>query len=402
MLFMNPDCARQRFGVRQSSAAFVEFGGSESARGLAQSKTWWRFGWSNGRRRQLWNFVLCLALLAICSVRANSQTASGDDLPSFQEVFSLIRSNLTGLTETELNRAAVLGLLGQLPIQVLLSSRANDDVALSGTNLVGRSAVFERTQAYIRLTGARPGAAQAFASAFDELRASNRLSGLVLDLRFAAGGDYAEAGAVADLFFSAEQPLIQWGGKAARSTVKTNAISLPVILLVNQRTAGAAEALAAVLRSGSKALIVGAPTAGQTHAFNEFPLSNGQRIGIAAGRIQIGEDQVLSEKGIAPDIQVNVSVAAEKMYLEDPFKALSATAGQSAGSNPPSGKAGAPQPAGRPRRDESSLLRQRQEDDGGSASPALVDSSVQSAVQDPALARALDVLKGLALARAPR
>ena len=35
--------SRQRFGVRQSSAAFGAFGGAESARGLAQSKTWRSF-----------------------------------------------------------------------------------------------------------------------------------------------------------------------------------------------------------------------------------------------------------------------------------------------------------------------------------------------------------------------
>ena len=34
------DVSRQRLGVRQSSAAFVASGGAESARGLAQSKTW--------------------------------------------------------------------------------------------------------------------------------------------------------------------------------------------------------------------------------------------------------------------------------------------------------------------------------------------------------------------------
>ena len=36
----NRGCARQRLGLRQPSAALVASGGSESARGLAQSKTW--------------------------------------------------------------------------------------------------------------------------------------------------------------------------------------------------------------------------------------------------------------------------------------------------------------------------------------------------------------------------
>ena len=39
----NRGCARQRFGVRQSSAALDASGDAESARGLEQSKTWRSF-----------------------------------------------------------------------------------------------------------------------------------------------------------------------------------------------------------------------------------------------------------------------------------------------------------------------------------------------------------------------
>lgn len=331
------------------------------------------------------SFVLFLGFfLSARPANPGEHAAGGPELPRFQEVYSLIGSNLSGLGEAELNRAAVLGLLHQLRTQVILMTNAPNGRPSSGTDSLSKTAIFERAYAYARLGGVRPGTAPAFLKAFDQLQSSNHLSGLVLDVRFASGDDYTEAGALADLFLSHEQPLLKWGDTALRSTDKTNAIALPVVLLVNHATAGASEALVAALRSAGIGLIVGSPTAGHTHAFKQFPLSQGHKIGIASGRIEVGKGQLLSEQGIAPDLLVKVSLESEKKYLENPFNTLVPTSG------------GAP----RLRRDESSLLRERrgEADEGAQAPPPQKEPASESIIQDPALARALDVLKGLAMA----
>ena len=111
--------------------------------------------------------------------------------------------------------------------------------------------------------------------AFQQLGATNKLKGLVLDLRYTSGKDYEAAAAVADLFVSKERPLLNWGKGIVRSSSKTDAIEVPVAVLVNGQTAGAAEALAAVLREAGSGLVLGSRTAGQAMIAEEFPLKNG-------------------------------------------------------------------------------------------------------------------------------
>lgn len=347
-------------------------------------------------------FIVGLLLIGAhpAATNADEHRTNTHEFPPFEEVYSLIRSNLSGVREAELNRLAVVGLLAQLRSQVLWMTNTSA-AASSGTGSVVKTAVFERSHAYVRLGDIRPGTARAFPASFDQLQASNKLSGLVLDLRFASGDDYAEAAALADLFLSSEQPLLRWGENALRSTAKTNAITLPVVMLMNQATSGASEALVAALRSTGVGLVVGSRSAGHTHAFKEFPLSYGQKIGIAAGRIEVGDGQSLSEHGITPDIEVRVSLEAEKNYLENPFNATGAASGRSLNTNATDRKPAEAEPVQRPRRDESSLLRQRREESDQSveAAAAVNERPAESVVQDPALARALDVLKGLALAK---
>src|SRR5256885_12274273 len=70
----------------------------------------------------------------------------------------------------------------------------------------------------------------------------------------------------ADRFLSREQPLLDWEEGSAHSTAKADAINVPVTVLVNQQTAGAAEALAAALRETDAAVLIGARSAGKVLA----------------------------------------------------------------------------------------------------------------------------------------
>jgi hypothetical protein len=216
--------------------------------------------------------------------------------------------------------------------------------------------------------------------------------------------DYAEAGAVADLFLSGGQPLLDWGAAAARSTAKTNALKLPVAVLVNRETAAAAEALAAVLRETGAGLVLGGNTAGRAMIAQEFPLKNGQRLRIATAGVKLGNGEVLSARGVKPDIEVAVSVEEEKAYLADPFVELPGTnllaAGTASGTNSvTNGTNRLP----RRRITEADLVRERREGFDFRTNPTVgvERESVREkpVVQDPVLARALDLIKGLAVVR---
>lgn len=334
-----------------------------------------------------------------CSVQwANGQASGAKDLAPLKEVYDLIRSNLSEVSEAELNRAAVLGLLDRLPTQVILATNVP-----AVATLVSKTVAFEDAFGYLRIAQVEGGLAKEIKSAYEQLRPKDKLSGLIVDLRFAGGQDYSAAAEAADLFFSTEQPLLKWGDSTTRSTAKSDAIRLPIALLVNKQTAGAAEALAAALRQAEIGLIIGSVTAGQARLFKEFTLSNGQRLRIAAGSMETGDGQVLSGKGLTPDIRISVSAEDEKAYLEDPYKVLPRLFAQSVrpnGTNELGGVFGANRVPRRPR-NESELVRMQregidldQEAMGPSREPA-----AKPVVNDPALARAIDFLKGVALVR---
>jgi hypothetical protein len=338
--------------------------------------------------------LLLLNLAGSFTLRGESTNAA----PDFREVYSLIREHLTEVDETELNRAAVQGLLSALSSKVSLVGPAESAPAQNGL-LVSKSSLFEGLIGYIRVNRVAEGLAQAVLQAWQELGSTNKLNGVVIDLRYAGGPDYAAAADTADLFSRKEQPLLDWGHGMVRSKEKTDAISLPLGVLVNRQTAGAAEALAAILREIGAGLIVGSRTAGQAMIAQEYPLKDGERLRIATAPMVLGDGSSLSSQGIQPDIVVEMAPSDERAYYEDPFKELSRT-GSLASTN--AGTPGAVNRARRPRFNEAELVRERR--DGASTEPDLAGrgESEKPVVRDPPLARALDFLKGLSVIRQTR
>src|SRR5204863_160496 len=104
------------------------------------------------------------------------------------------------------------------------------------------------------------------------------------------------------------------GKGLVRSKEKSDAISLPVATLVNGQTAGAAEALAAILRETGTALILGSKTAGHAMIAQDYPLKEGGRLRIATAPIQLGDGSALPLDGLKPDISVAVSPEDERQY----------------------------------------------------------------------------------------
>src|SRR5688572_9521627 len=180
----------------------------------------------------------------LCSACA---LGAASDTPDFKEVHELIRSN-AAVDEADLNRAAVEGLLDKLNSRAWLIDPAKSSYAETNVAPIGSSAIFDEHFGYVRIARVGPRLSEEFSSTLDKLSATNKLKGLVIDLRFATGSDYDAAAKVADRFLASEQPLLDWGKGFVKSTDKTNAFRDPVAILVNHYTTGAAEALAGVLR----------------------------------------------------------------------------------------------------------------------------------------------------------
>jgi len=323
--------------------------------------------------------------------------------PDFKEVYDLVRAHLPGMSSGDLNRAAIDGLCTGLRGKVSLVT----DQAVAQTNipLVIKSALLETDVAYVRVGRVDVGLAKPVGDAINALAATNKLKGVVLDLRQAIGDDYAAAAAVADLFLADVKPLLDWGDGLVKSQKKEDSINLPAAVLVNARTSGAAEALAAVLREAGAALILGTTTAGNAMISQEFKLSNGQRLRIATSPVKLGNGAAMSVQGLKPDIEVAVRPDVELVYLEDPYAVPggkgSLLAGNLSATNQTEDTNRTPR---RTRLTEADLVRARREGTNLDAgSPVARDAEPEKPlIRDPVLARAVDLLKGLAVVRQSR
>jgi C-terminal processing protease CtpA/Prc len=319
-----------------------------------------------------------------------------NETPDYKEVYDLIRQHVAGLSEAELNRAAVQGLVNALGPKVTLVT--NEVAESNGESSTVRSNLFEGDIAYLRIRTVADGLDQQIRNVCRPSDGTNKFKGLVLDLRYSSGDDYLAAAAAADLFVRKQQTLLFWGTKPVESKEKKDAITIPIAVLVNKHTAGAPEALAALMRQTGAGLILGGVTAGRAMIAQEFPLKNGERLRIATSPIVMGDGSSVSSHGLKPDIAVDVSSADERAYYADAFKVIPKT--NSAGSSLTNLAGTTNRNIRRPRFNEAELVRERREgatiDADDNEREAEPDKPV---VHDPVLARALDLLKGLAVVR---
>ncbi len=336
-------------------------------------------------------------------------TAATNATPDFKEVYDLIRAHSAGVSDAELNRAAVQGLLTALSPRVSLAADGAATNAPAATPLLSQTNLLDGGIVYLRAGSVRGGLAEAVGGNWRRLGATNKLGGLVLDLRYADGDDYAAAAAVADLFAGKAQPLLNWGNGMVSSHEKGDAFREPVAVLVNRETARAAEALAALLRQTGAGLILGGRTAGAAMVMLDYPLKDGERLRIAAAPITLGDGSALPAEGVKPDIEVAVRPEDERAYYADAFVVLAKT-GLPAGAKPlPADQTNRTNAAARHgRMNEAELVREHKEGverdadaDAGTPPPQTAEAA-KPVVNDPALARALDLLKGLAVVRPDR
>ena len=114
----------------------------------------------------------------------------------------------------------------------------------------------------------------------EALRSSGARS-LVLDLRGAVGGDLAQGVAMADLFLDAGATIALSRSRrpvdsvSYRDATASPFDSLPIAVLVDAGTAGAAEVVAGALQDHDRAAVLGAITFGRGVTRSTFPLGSG-------------------------------------------------------------------------------------------------------------------------------
>lgn len=331
--------------------------------------------------------AICLACLRVGAA----------DAASFAEVYGLVRSNLTRIDDKALDQMAVEGLLQKLGGLAQLGDTQSDLPTTGGPAPVAM--VHDGHYGYVRLAGIGADAASGLAAALAGLATTNDLKGVVLDLRFAGGRDFAAAARVADLFLPGGRPVLDWGEGPFISSAKTHTSTNALVVLVNRQTRGAAEAAAAALRQTGTALVLGATTAGEASLYRDFPLSSGQKLSLAVIAVKTGDGEPVPATGVIPDIVVNIRPEVERGYLADPFGVVRPASAATSQTNQIVSSVRV-----RKRLTEADLVKAKQsgrplESASEATHPTATPTEPQKIVRDPVLARALDLLKGLDVMR---
>ena len=116
------------------------------------------------------------------------------------------------------------------------------------------------------------------------------MKSLIMDLRGNPGGLLDQGVKVADLFLDSRQEIVSTRGRARGSTkeffdeARQAWPDLPIVVLVNDGTASAAEIIAGALQDHDRAVVVGAPTFGKGLVQTLFPLGEGVALKLTTAR----------------------------------------------------------------------------------------------------------------------
>ena len=125
--------------------------------------------------------------------------------------------------------------------------------------------------------------------AVDSLRAEG-IGQLVLDLRGNPGGTLDQGIAITDFFLDPGQGVVETRGRAANQSETFNAVreqpypGLVVVVLVDERSASAAEIIAGALQDHDRAVVMGAPTWGKGSVQTLYPLTGGNILRLTTAR----------------------------------------------------------------------------------------------------------------------
>ncbi len=141
---------------------------------------------------------------------------------------------------------------------------------------------------YVRLTQFNETTDREIADALKQLGA-NSLDGLVLDMRNNPGGLLNEAVAVGDIFLEKNQLIVSYHGRSAPErrfyAIRGNqGMTVPLVILVNNNSASAAEIVTGAVQDHDRGLVVGDTTFGKGLVQTVTPLSENTGLALTTAR----------------------------------------------------------------------------------------------------------------------
>jgi C-terminal peptidase prc len=138
----------------------------------------------------------------------------------------------------------------------------------------------------------------------------DKVKGFILDLRDNPGGLLEQSVKIASHFLYRNRLVVYTQGRERtnrdeyRARYQNSLHSMPVVILINQYSASAAEIVAGALRDSGKALIIGENSYGKGTVQTIFRTSNGSGIRLTTSKYYTPSGTDITSQGIVPEIHI--------------------------------------------------------------------------------------------------
>lgn len=171
---------------------------------------------------------------------------------------------------------------------------------------------------YIRISHFQEKTTDEVKQAYGNLNDQSKPTGLILDFRNDPGGLLEEALLLSEFFLKEGQIIVSIKGRDPNNEAVYTAEdymgkpTCPVIVLVNEGTASAAEIVTGALQDNGRAVIVGMRTFGKGSVQGVIPFEDGSAITLTIALYYTPKGRSIQAEGIVPDVQVESAEQAEK------------------------------------------------------------------------------------------
>jgi len=162
---------------------------------------------------------------------------------------------------------------------------------------------------YLRLRAFNENSSSQLKKEISELEKNNKMLGYIFDLRNNPGGLLSQAIKISDFFLESGE-IVSTKGRKSRENRKFFAKKgdsikgKPMIVLINNGSASAAEIVAGALQDQKRAILLGENTYGKGSVQSIIPLRNKGAIRITISKYYLPSGKSISEVGVSPDIRV--------------------------------------------------------------------------------------------------
>lgn len=203
---------------------------------------------------------------------------------------------------------------GEVGSSVLIKIKRDDETleysiirnTIESNNI--ESNILEENIGYIKIFEFSNGIYDQFKEEYNKLINEQKINGLIIDLRNNPGGLVTDTVKIADLLVKKGTILktVNYDGTSKTYSSGEDQILVPLVVIVNENSASAAEILAGCIKDLEQGTVVGTTTFGKQIVQSIIKLENGGGVSITTSKYYTPSGVEIHGNGIEPNIVVNL------------------------------------------------------------------------------------------------